>query len=131
MTRRRTHWKSAVLALAAVAALAGAWAWSRGAPARLEAATATDTVTLAATCNNVALTWPGGTPISMVAAAVSPANALESIWKQTIVGDDLRFTAWSPLPGAPNDYTATALQLEAVFICMRAGGTLERPNVMR
>jgi hypothetical protein len=129
--RRRSHWKLAICAIAALAALGGAWERSRGAPAPLEAAAATDTVTLAATCNNVALTWPGGTSISTIAAAVTPASAIESIWKQTVVGDNLDFIAWSPLPEAPNDYTATSMQLEAVFICMRSAGTLERPILMR
>jgi hypothetical protein len=131
MMRRYARWKVALFAITAVAVLGGAWERSRGGPTRLEAAAATDTVSLAATCNNVALTWPGGTSLNTVAAAISPASALESIWKQTIVDDDLTFIAWSPLPGAPNDYTGTSLQLEAVFICMRSAGTLERPNLMR
>ena len=132
MTRRRTQWKTGVFAAAALLALGGAWERSRGPAAPVEAAAATDTVSLAANqCTNVGLTWPQGTPLETVAAAVSPAGALESIWKQTIRDDRLVFVAWSPIAGAPNDYTNTALPLEAAFICMRSAGTLERPELMR
>jgi hypothetical protein len=94
----------------------------------LQIAATTDTVQLAAICNNVALTWPAGTPISMVAAAVQPAAAVESIWRQTIVNDMQTFIAYSPIMGAPSDYTAVQTPLDAVFICMREAGTLTRPD---
>ena len=126
---RRTPWKIALVAATALVALGGAWERSRGPAVPAAAAAATDTVTLAANqCTNVGLTWPQGTSVATVAAAVSPAGALESIWKQTIRDDRLVFVAWSPIAGAPNDYTNTELPLEAAFICMRAAGTLERPN---
>jgi hypothetical protein len=113
-----------IVALSAFA-LAGGWVWSQGRVAPAEAAA--QPAMLFQGCTNVALTWPTGTPIDTVANAVSPRDALESIWRQSIVNDQQRFVAWSPLPNAPNDYTATGTQLEAVFICMRAQGTLNRP----
>jgi hypothetical protein len=129
MIRRRTPWTIGFVAAAALFALGGAWDRSRGPAAPAAAAAATDTVSLVANqCTNVALTWPQGTSINTIAAAVSPAGALESIWKQTVRDDRLVFIAWSPLAGAPNDYTNTALPLEAAFVCMRAAGSLERPN---
>ena len=130
MTKVRTNWRRGLLGLAALAAIGGGLLHWRGERQPAEAATQ-DTAQLAATCNNVALTWPAGTPISTVAAAVSPAGALDSIWRLAPVGDNLRFMAWSPLAGAPNDYLNTATQLEAAFVCMRQAGTLTRPPVMR
>ena len=131
MTRRRTPWMIGLVAAAALVALGGAWERSRGSGAAVEAAAATDTVSLIAGCTNVGLTWPQGTTLGVIAAAVSPADALESIWKQTVRNDRLVFIAWSPIAGAPNDYTNTELPLEAAFICMDAPGTLERPNLTR
>ena len=131
MTRRRTQWTIGLFAAAALLAVGGGSDRSRGSTPPAEAAAATDQVSLTAGCTNVGLTWPQGTSLETVAAAVSPAGALESIWKQTIRDDRLVFAAWSPIAGAPNDYTNTALPLEAAFICMRSAGTLERPELMR
>jgi len=131
MTRRRTQWKIGIFAAAALLAIGGAAERSRGSTAPVEAAAATDQVSLTVGCTNVGLTWSQGTSLDMVAAAVSPAGALESIWKQTIRDDQLVFAAWSPIAGAPNDYTNTELPLEAAFICMRSAGTLNRPDLMR
>ncbi|MGH2585115.1 MAG: hypothetical protein ACRDJE_09380 [Dehalococcoidia bacterium] len=117
-----------VIALGVVA-LGGVWMHSQNDVTPVQAAAATESVTLTAgICNNVALTWPAGTSIDTVAAAISPTNSLDAIWRQAIVGDERKFIAWSPLPGAPNDYTATESPLEAAFLCMTAAGTLERPN---
>ena len=79
---------------------------------------------LAIGCNNVALTWPPSTPISLVARAISPENALEAIWRYV----DGRYFAFAPgVPDAVIDYVATSRSLEAVFICMRRAGVLNRP----
>jgi hypothetical protein len=87
----------------------------------------TEAIGLIAGCNNTALTWPMGTPVSTVAAAVTPANAVEAIWRQTVVGDRLVFQAWSPAPGAPSDYMVTGVRPEAAWICVRFPATLNRP----
>jgi hypothetical protein len=115
-----------IVALGALA-LGGVWQYSRQQTTPVAAA-ATDTVMLFNGCTNVALTWPAGTPLSMVAAAVTPADALESIWRQSIVNDMQVFIAYSPIASAPNDYTSTSSSLEASFICMRAQGSLTRPD---
>jgi hypothetical protein len=100
-----------------------AWGQQTAAPA----SASTDTVTLYATCNNPALTWNAGTPLSMVAAGISPASALESIWRYDTARD--RFVGWSPIAGAPNDYTTLGARAEAAWVCMRAMGQLDRPTI--
>ena len=89
-------------------------------------AATTQAVPLPATCSNQTLTWPVGTPISTVAAAITPAGALESIFRlDPVVG---RFRGFSPTaPAFVNDYTVIETDLEPVFICMRQSGTLNRP----
>ena len=89
----------------------------------------TEPIALIAGCNNVALTGPAGTPVSTVAAAVNPANVVEAIWRQVVIGDRLAFQAWSPAPNAPNDFTVTSVQPEAAWICVRSPATLTRPVV--
>lgn len=87
----------------------------------------TDVALAANICSNVALTWPAGTPVATVAAAVAPADAVEAIWH--FVNEERRFVAWSPIAGAPNDYTGVRQRLEAVFICTRGAATLTRPGL--
>jgi len=128
MTFLVAHLRTGLLAVAGLLALGGIWQGTHSAAAPVHAAAA-DQVSLPANlCSNLALTWPTGTNVSVVAAAVTPANAVEAIWKQSIVNDRQVFIAWSPLAGAPNDYTSTASSLEAVFICTKAAATLERPS---
>lgn len=86
----------------------------------------TETVPLFRGCNNVALTWPNGTPTTDVAAAVAPAEALVAIWRfnnatQTFQGFSRQF------PGA-SDLT-TVNRTDAVFVCMREPGMLRRPVI--
>lgn len=115
----------AIIALS-VLAIGGVWQQSQEQTPTVEAAA--EPVMLFQGCTNVALTWAAGTPIETVAAAVTPANQLEAIWQQAVVGDERRFIAWSPIANAPNDYTATSSSLEAVFICMGAQGSIDRPS---
>lgn len=86
----------------------------------------TEAMRLVTGCNNVSLTWPDGTSPALVARAISPDRALDAIWRYDAVGG--RFIAWSPLPGAPNDLLVVQ-RLDAVFLCMRAPGTLTRPTI--
>ena len=46
-------------------------------------------------------------------------------WK---IGRDF-YLAFSPVPGAPSDYTTTGAQLEASLICMYGPGVLSRPGL--
>ena len=81
---------------------------------------------LGARCNFVTLTWPQGTSVTTVAAAIAPATALEAIWRFDVVQN--RFLGFSPNPNAPNDYLITS-RLEPVFICVRVDALLNRPRV--
>ena len=85
----------------------------------------TQSVVLSAACNNVVLTWPAGTPLSVVAAAIAPRDGIAAIWRY----DSARgtFSAFTPVAGWPSDYTTVQARFEAVFICMKTPGTLARP----
>lgn len=85
-----------------------------------------EAVALIPGCNTVTLTWPVGTPLGIVAAAVTPVGMLESIFKlDPILG---RFRGFSPVaPTFVNDYTAVEGRREAVILCLREAGTLTRP----
>lgn len=87
----------------------------------------TEAVGLATGCNPVAVTWPDGTAVTTVAAAVSPTSAVVSIWKfNTATGSWLGF---SPLaPPEVNDLQ-TVNRLDAIFICVSTSGTLTRPKI--
>lgn len=126
MKRFFTPLRTGAIVALSVMAIGGLWAQSQDRTPVVEAAA--EPVMLFAGCTNVALTWPAGTPIETVAAAVTPRDQLEAIWQQAVVGDERRFLAWSPIANAPNDYTATSSSLEAVFICMGAQGSIDRPS---
>jgi hypothetical protein len=81
-------------------------------------------VDLNAGCTNVVLTWPDGTPIETVLAALSTGGSLNAIWWLDAAAR--QFRGFSPRPGAPNDLV-TVSRLQPVFICLTAPGTLSRP----
>lgn len=81
-------------------------------------------VELIAGCTNLVLTWPDGTPISTVVAALNNSGLLNAIWWLDAAAR--QFRGFSPAPGAPNDLT-TVNRLQTVFICLTAPGTLTRP----
>jgi hypothetical protein len=87
--------------------------------------TATARVDLAAGCSNVVLTWPDGTSIGAVVAALQTTGVLNAIW--WLDAATRQFRGYSPAPGAPNDLT-TVSRLQPVFICLTAPGTLTRPG---
>lgn len=79
-------------------------------------------------CNNLALTFPVGTPLRTVAQSVSAGAQLLSIFR--LNNQTGRFTGFSPtVPEFANDYTMVTTRLETVFICVRAAGTLTQPEV--
>lgn len=114
--------RSIVVALMAVLALI---VTERGRPAAVHAQQV-ESVALAPGCNNLTLTWPGGTTAATVAAAVDPVADLVAIWRFDAATQ--RFAAYSPIPNAPNDL-ATVGSLDAVFVCVRAAATLARPAI--
>lgn len=83
---------------------------------------------LVAGCTNLALTFPAGTPLASVAQGVSSGAGLLSIFRLDAASG--RFLGYSPgVPAFANDYTTVGSRLEAVFICVRAAGTLTQPEV--
>ena len=125
MAQRRTQFMVSLLAALALFTAGGLWSSSYESVQPAQAAT-TDTISLFVGCNNVASTFAGGTPASMIAAGVSQEANLEAVWHY--INEERRFVAWSPLPGAPNDYTAQISPLEAIFLCVRNAGTFTRPD---
>ena len=89
-------------------------------------------VDLAVGCNNVALTYPDGTPVGVVVGSINPQGAMYAIW---------RLNASPPTPGAGPTYEgfapaapeASDLQgvnfLEAVFLCVSVPSTITMPAV--
>jgi len=89
-------------------------------------------VDLAVGCNNVALTYPDGTPVGVAVGSINPQGALYAIW---------RLNATPPTPGAgptfegfaPAAPQASDLQgvnfLEAVFLCVSVPSTITMPAV--
>jgi uncharacterized protein YkwD len=91
----------------------------------LASAGAMETVSLVAGCTNVPMTWPAGTPLTMVAAEIAPSGALDAIWRW----DSTRnaYLGYSSRPGAPADYATIQQKFEAAFVCMKAAGSMSRP----
>src|SRR5581483_3169052 len=77
-------------------------------------------------CNNIALTWPTGTALATVDAAVNPADALIAIWRFDSAAQ--RFRGFAPAAGPANDLT-TVRMLDAVFVCLSAAGSLALPGL--
>ncbi|MGB6837987.1 MAG: hypothetical protein WBF66_09815 [Dehalococcoidia bacterium] len=81
----------------------------------------TESEPLVAGCNPVTTTYPDATPIATIAGAVTPAEALQSIWQLEAgiwTGYSAQFPAASDL--------AEVDRLDVVFICMSAAGSFER-----
>jgi hypothetical protein len=88
---------------------------------------ATEAMALAAGCSNVVFSWPMGTSLAEVAAAMTPASALTSIFK--LDAGRGRFRGYTPsAPAFANDYTAVEAPLEAVFVCVNQAASLARPS---
>jgi hypothetical protein len=106
-----------------VAAVALLMLWR--APSALAQQTSSgEAVDLVNGCTNVSLTWPAGTPVASVAAAVSPSGSVQAIWK--LDAPSQRFLAWSPVAVQASDLT-TVNPLDAVYICTDAVAVLVRP----
>lgn len=109
--------------LALPALLLGSLVGWRAAGAQAPAGT-TEQVSLTPPCTNVALTWPSGTPITVVAAAIQPQAALRVIWRYDAAAE--RFQGFTPDPAAPSDLRIVN-PLDAVFVCVTGAATLTRP----
>ncbi len=81
---------------------------------------------LVAGCNPLAATWPDATPIETVAKGVAPPEALDAVWVfDPESGTWQGFSAAAP---EASDLT-TVNQLDAIFVCMNAPGTISRPKI--
>jgi hypothetical protein len=57
-----------------------------------------------------------------------PTDAFVSLW--LYAPTEGRFVGYAPnAPTAVNDYTVTTIELEAVFVCVRAASTFTQPGV--
>jgi hypothetical protein len=86
----------------------------------------TETVALAAGCNNLVLTWPDATPTSQVVAAVTPDAALIAVWRFDAAPG--HFFGFAPQAPQASDLPMVN-RLDAVFLCLRTPGTLARPAI--
>ena len=87
-------------------------------------------------CNNIALTYPDGTPVGVVAASVYPPGALYALWRLNPMPP---YPPPYPPPGpryecyAPAAPQASDLQgvnfLEAAFLCVSVPSTVTMPEV--
>ena len=126
MTRRPVQLTAGLLGGLALLVAGGLWSGRSHQPVQPAQAATTDTINLAVGCNNVASTFSAGAAVSMLAAGVSQEAGLEAVWHY--INEERRFVAWSPLPGAPNDYENQRGLLEAIFLCVRNAGTFTRPD---
>ena len=75
------------------------------------------TVQLYPGCNNIALTFPEGTASQMVVQAVTPAGAVQSMWRHNAAQN--RFEGFSPAAPQASDLL-TVNALDAVWLCVAA-----------
>jgi hypothetical protein len=80
---------------------------------------------LYAGCNNISLTFPDGTPAQTVVQAVTPAGAVDTLWRFN--ASQNRFEGFSPAYPQASDLQSLSF-LDAVWICMKeATGTAPPP----
>jgi inhibitor of cysteine peptidase len=72
-------------------------------------------------CNNVALTFPDGTAIETVVAAVTPAGAVDAVWRHDAALG--RFEGFNPRYPAVSDLRTVDF-LDAVWLCVAAPASL-------
>ena len=97
---------------------------NRGAFTATVILTPPEVVSLDAGCTNITTTWSTAILAGVVAAAVSPPSAVESLWRlDNARGQFLGFAPGSPM--ASN--LMEVAPLDVVFICMNAAGSFARP----
>jgi hypothetical protein len=116
----------AVVATILVAFLAAQWSSVRAQPvASITMPDPGGTVQLYGWCNNVAITFPDGTPSEEVVQAVNPADAVESLWRHS--GSQNRFQGFNPQFPAASDLMSVNF-LDAVWLCMRPAAGATAPS---
>jgi hypothetical protein len=84
------------------------------------------TVSLSPGCNMVTLTFASGTGAAALTTAVSPAEALDTVWR--LDNATRSFQAFMPQAPQASDLTSLNL-LDAAFICVDAAATIAMPAV--
>jgi len=84
------------------------------------------TVNLSPGCNMVTLTFASGTDAAAVATAVSPSNALDTIWRLDNTSGS--FQAFAPAAPQASDLPSVNL-LDTVFLCLHSPATITMPAV--
>jgi hypothetical protein len=113
-----------LVVLAAATAVVVALLASRGSPAQAQPVASVALPAPGAAkqlypgCNNVSLTFPDGTTSQAVVQAVTPAGAVESMWRHNAAQN--RFEGFSPQYPHVSDLL-TVNFLDAVWFCMVAG----------
>jgi hypothetical protein len=85
-----------------------------------------ETVDLVAGCNPLTATWPDETAIETVSGAVVPPEALDAIW--AFDPESSTWAGYSSAAPEASDLTSVN-QLDAIFVCMNASGTISRPMI--
>ena len=83
-------------------------------------------VNLGPGCNMTTLTFASGTQAAGVAAAVSPSEALDTVWR--LDNATRTFQAFMPQAPQASDLTSVNL-LDPAFICVDAAATIAMPTV--
>jgi hypothetical protein len=89
-------------------------------------------VDLAVGCNNVALTYPDGTPVGVVVSSINPQGAMYAIWRLNASppspATGPRFEGFAPAAPQASDLQGVDF-LEAVFLCVSVPATIIMPAV--
>jgi hypothetical protein len=78
-------------------------------------------------CNNIALTFPDGTPSATVLQAVTPAGAVETMWRHSAAQN--RFEGYSAQYPQASDLMSVNF-MDAVWLCMAEGLAAQPPAVV-
>lgn len=89
-------------------------------------------VNLAVGCNNVALTYPDGTPVGVVVGSIYPQGAMYAIWRLNMSpltpGAGPTYEGFAPAAPQASDLQGVNF-LEAVFLCVSVPATTTMPAV--
>jgi hypothetical protein len=89
-------------------------------------------VNLVVGCNNVALTYPDGTPVNVVVGSINPQGAMYAIWRlnatPTVPGAGPTYEGFAPAAPQASDLQGVNF-LEAVFLCVSVQSAITMPAV--
>jgi hypothetical protein len=89
-------------------------------------------VNLVVGCNNVALTYPDGTPVGVVVGSINPQGAMYAIWRLNPSppppATGPTYEGFAPAAPQVSDLQGVNF-LEAVFLCVSVPATITMPAV--